>query len=232
MGIGDIQYTVLQVVNEVQRKIGLDPTAALTTNKLATQLVDFVNDVCNDLSDFGNWQEALVSANVTAVSGQANYSINTSANVKNIADIYFLPRSGAMTSVTIDQMRIMTRTTADGTPSQYTVFGVDNNGNPNIRVRPRPAANEDGKLFSILYYQRPPKYTTADANTRIPFPGELVILGVLAKQILNESGGSPTDRYSKTYQDYLDSRKSSLNRFKGDTGWNISFVPSMPGRRR
>jgi hypothetical protein len=232
MGIGDIRFTVLQVVNEVQRKLGLDPTSTLSANKLAKQMVDFVNDVCDDLSDFGNWQEVLTSTNVTAVSGQRDYSIATSANIKNIGDIFFSTRTGPLRNITIQDMRIFTRTTITGTPTQFTVFGTDANGNPLLRVRPTPAANEDGELFSIIYYVRPPSYTTADNNTLIPFPGQLVTQGVLAKAILNESEGAPNDRYTATYQEYLAARKEALNRFNGDTGWDVSFTPSLAGRRR
>lgn len=232
MGIGDVRYTVLQVVNEVQRKLGLTATAALGTNKLSIELVDFVNDVCNDLSDFGNWQETLVTANITAVSGQVDYSINTSANVKNIGDIYFSLRRGSLRNITIEDMRIMTRVTITGTPAQYTVFGTDTNGNPNIRVRPTPASSEDGELFSVLYYVRPPIYTTADGSTVIPFPARIVVMGVLARQTLYESGGSPSDKYTQLQQDYISARKEAFNRFNGDTGWNVAFTPSNMQRGR
>lgn len=232
MGLGDIRYTVLQVVNEVQRKLGLDPTSTLSQNKLSTQLVDFVNDVCSDLSDFGNWQECLVSANVTAVSGQSDYGISTSANIKNIGDIFFSNRTGPLRNVTIRDMRIMTRVTSVGQPTQFTVFGTDPNGNPVIRVRPTPAANEDGQFFSVIYYIRAPLYTTSDDSSVIPFPGDLVVDGVLSQALLNESGGSPTDHYTKVYQSYLEGRKDALNRFNGDTGWNVDFTPSLQGRWR
>lgn len=232
MGIGDIRYTVLQVVNEVQRKLGLTATATLSTNKLAIQMVDFVNDVCDDLSDFGNWQEVLTSTNVTAVSGQRDYSVNTSANIKNIGDIFFSTRMGPVRNVTVGDMRIITRATTVGVPTQFCVFGTDNNGNPNLRFNPIPSQNEDGELFSVLYYIRPQKYTTPDVATVIPFPGKVMVLGVLAKAILNESEGAPNDRYTKTYQEYLLARKEALNRFNGDTGFNVSFTPSLIGRRR
>lgn len=231
MGIGDVRYTVLQIVNEVQRKLGLS-TSALTANSLSIDMVDFINDVCNDLSDFGDWQETLVTANVTAVSGKVDYSINTSANIKNIGDIYFSQRRGPLRSITIDDMRIMTRVTITGTPSQFTIFGTDVNGNPNIRVRPKPAQAEDGGVFSVLYFVRPPLYTTADTNTVVPFPARVVVLGVLAKALLNESNESPTDHYSKIQADYLSARKEALNRYNGDTGWDIQFAPSRTGRRR
>lgn len=232
MGIGDIRYTVLEVVNEVFVKLGLSEVTSLAANSLSRQMVMYVNDVCNDLSDFGNWQETFVSANITAVSGQRDYSINTSANVKNIADIFFTQRIGPMRNVTVEQMRIMTRVTSNGQPTQYTIFGTDNNGNPNIRVRPTPASAENGGLFSITYFIRAPKYTTADNSAVIPFPGDIVVNGVLALQILNESGGAPTERYNITQNQYVQGRKEALNRFRGDTGYDISFTPSLIGRRR
>ena len=232
MGVGDVRYTVLQTVNEVFRKLGLAAVTSLSANKLSIQTVDFINDICNELADAGDWQDMLVSANITAVSGQANYSINTSANVHNIADLYFSQRKGPLRNVTIDDMRVLTRVTITGTPTQYTIFGTDANANPNIRVRPTPAAADAGGLFSVLYYIRAPLYTTSDANTVIPYPSRVVVLGVLAKVILNESGGAPDNKYQTTYQAYLDSRKEAMHRFAGDTGWDISFVPSLISRRR
>lgn len=232
MGIGDIRYTVLQVVNEVQRKMGLNETNTSIANKLATQYVDFINDVCNDLSDFGNWQETVVSANVSAVAGQIDYSITTSANIKNIADIYFTQRTGPLRNITIEEMRLLTRTSATGMPTQFTVFGTDANGNPNIRVRPVPTSAEATGKFSILYYIRAPQYVAGTSDGLvIPYPGDIVVQGVLARAILNESEGAPTERYQIVQQDYISSRKEALNRFNGDTGWNVSFAPSRPRRR-
>lgn len=232
MGLGDVRFTCLQICNEVQRKLGLGTTAALGGNKLSIQIVDFINDTCDEISDFGDWQEALVTANVTAVSGQVDYSVNTSANLKNIGDIFFSQRRGPLSSVTVDEMRILTRTTITGTPSQFCVFGTDSNGNPMIRVRPTPAQTEDGELFSVLYYVRAPLYTTSDNNTVVPFPARVVVKGVLAKCILNESDGSPTPKYQSLQAEYLSSRKEALNRFNGDTGFTTSFVPSSFNRGR
>lgn len=232
MSIADNRFTVLQIVQEVQRRLGLDQTASLSTNKLSKQLVDFVNNICNELLDFGDWQELLVSSNVTAVSGQQDYGITTSAAIKNIGDIYFSSKTGPIRHITVRDMRILTRVTSVGQPTQYTVFGTDVNGNPNLRFRPKPGPAEDGKLFSIVYYVRPPNYTLADGAALVPFPGSMVTNGVLALAVLNESGGSPTDHYQALQQDYIDSRKEALNRFNGDSGWNVDFTPSMQSRWR
>lgn len=226
MQAGNTQYTVLQAVNEVQRKLDLQVTSSLLSNKLATLMVDWINDICDDLADFGQWQETVVTANVTAVSGQTDYSIATSAAIENIKDMYFSGRRGPLRYETIDTMRVLTRVTITGTPTQYTIIGVVSGGNPNIRVRPTPDSSASGGLFSILYYTRPPRYQASiDANTLIPYPARVVVQGLLAKVTLGESGGTPTDKYTNLWNGYLQMRKTALNRYKGDTGWNISFTP-------
>lgn len=229
MAITDIRFTVLQIVNEVQRKLGLS-TSSLTSNKVATELVDHINDVVDDLSDFGNWMETLATAKVTARTSVNTYQLPSTAVVKNIGDVYLSTRRGPLRSVDLDAMRIMTRVTALGQPSQYCIFGTDTNGNPNIRVRPTPDTSQNGSLFSILYYWKPPHYTTADASTVVPFPSRVVVLGVLARYTLRESGGAPTQQYSSFFQEYSTARKEALNRFRGDTGWDVSYKPSRGNR--
>jgi hypothetical protein len=232
MGLGDIRFTGLEVVQEVFRKLGLDQPATLTASKLSIQMVDFINDVCDELSDYGNWQETIVSSNISAAAGVRDYSIVTSANVKNIGDIYFTGRVGPMRNITIEDMRLLTRVSATGTPTQFTLFGTNSAGNPIIRVRPTPTTAAASSQFSVLWYARPPAYSTADGAVTIPFPGQVVVNGTLARAILNESGGAPTDRYTLTQQEYERGKKEALNRFKGDTGWDVSFTPSQIGRRR
>lgn len=231
MSIGNIRYTVLQTVNEVQRKLGLSETA-LSDNKISKELVDHVNDVVADLSDFGNWMEALTTAKVTAFTSVRDYTIQTSAVIKNIGDVYLDTRRGPLTSVNIETMRILTRTTAVGTPSQYCIFGTDVNGNPVVRVRPTPDSSQNGALFSILYYTKPPIYTTSDSSVVIPFPARVVVLGVLAAFTLRESGGAPDDKFTSFNNQYQEARRNALNRFNSDTGWDVSFQPGLSYRRR
>lgn len=231
MSIGDIRFTVLQTVNEVQRKLGLAETA-LTANRISKELVDHINDVVADLSDFGNWMEALTTAKVTAQSSVRDYTIPTSAVVKNIGDVYLSTKQGPLNSLDIQTMRILTRVTARGEPSQFCIFGTDSNGNPVIRVRPTPDTSQIGAMFSILYYVKPSIYTTADASVVIPFPARVVVLGTLAAFTLRESGGAPDDKFTMFNNQYQETRRTALNRFNSNTGWDVSFQPGLSYRRR
>lgn len=230
MALNELTYTVLQTVNEAQRKLGLTQTS-LTANKLAVQLVDHINDVVSEMSDYGNWQEQLTTANVTVQSSVVNYSVQTSAVIKNIGDIFLSNRVGPMLAVPVDQYRIMTRTTCYGQPTQFSIFGIAADGNPNIRVRPIPTSANLPAVLSVLYYVKPPMYTTSDGAVVIPFPAKVVVAGVMASYLLNESEGAPTDMYKTYYNQYLESRREALNRYNFDTGFNISFTPGYAGRR-
>jgi len=235
MGIGDIRFTVLQTVQEIFRKLGMDAPGTLAANKISIEMVDYINDTCNDLSDFGNWQETVVSANIPVSSGVIDYSVSTSANIKNFGDIYLVvsgTRTGPMRYVRNDEMRLLQRSSASGEPRDFTLHGTDANGNPNIRVRPIPASAYNNAQFSTHYYTRPPRYTTSDASLVIPFPSRVIVQGCYARYLLNESGGSPTDKYTAAQSDYLSMRKEALNRFMGDTGYEIRFTPSSRYRRR
>lgn len=232
MSIGDIRFTLLQTVNEVQRKLGLDVTTTLTANKISKELVDHVNDIVDDMSDFGNWMEQLATCMVTALTSVRDYTISVSGVVKSIGDVYLSTRRGPLRSVDIEEMRIMTRTTALGQPSQFCIFGTDANGNPLLRVRPTPDATQNGSMFSILYYLKPSLYTTSDSSTVIPFSSRAVVLGTLASYTLRESGGAETPLYQMYYNQYLQAKKNSYARFNGDTGWSVSYTPGNMNRWR
>jgi hypothetical protein len=232
MSLTELRYTLLQTVNEVLRKTGLNEVSTVAANKLTKQLVDHINDTVSDLSDYGNWQEMLTSANVTVQSSVNNYFVNTSAVIKNIGDVFITNRIGPLLAVPVDQMRIMTRATSYGIPTQYSVFGVDANGNPNLRVRPTPVSANLPATFSINYYVKPPMYTTTDDAVVIPFPARVVVNGTLARYILNESEGAPTDMYKMYFEQYIEGRRESLNRYNFDTGHTISFNPGQAGRAR
>lgn len=230
MAITDLRMSLLNIVNEVQRKLGLNTTAALNSTKVSTELVDHVNDVVDDISDFGNWMEQLATAKVTALTSVATYSIGVSGVVKSIGDIYLSTRRGPLSSVDIDTMRILTRTTTMGQPSQFCIMGTDSNGNPSIRVRPTPDSSNNGSLFSILYYLKPSIYTVSDGSTIVPFPSRVVILGTLAAYTLRESGGAETPLYQMYFQQYMQAKKNAYARMNSGTGWDVNFTPGNTNR--
>jgi len=231
MPLSGIRYTVLEAVNQVQQQLGLDQTS-LTANKVSRELVEHINTTVNDISDFGNWMEQMVSANIPVSASVRDYFFASSAVIKNVGDIFVTNRVGPLNPINVQDMRVRIRTTARGTPTQFTLYGTDSNANPILRVDPIPDTSMTGAMLSVLYWEKPPLYTTSDSSTVIPFPGDLVVLGAVASYLLRESGGSPTPQYQVYYQKFIEGRREALNRFNSDTGWDVKFRPSYYGRRR
>lgn len=232
MAITDIRMTVIQIINEVQRKLGLSEQSSLSANPQTRTLLDYLNDVVDVVSDYDNWQEAVTTANVTCVSGQVDYSISTNAVVKNITNIVFGSSSAYMYLTDIDQLRRLLRSNAQGEPRQYAIYGTDSNGNPQFRVYPKPAATQDSKVFSILYYTKPPLYTTSDTATVVPFPSRVVVQGLLARAILDEEGGAQTEHYIREQEKFEKMLREAYNRFNADSSNTASMIPSTRYRRR
>ncbi len=224
MALTDLQATVIEIINEVQRKLGLDSTSSITANSQSRVLLDHLNDVVAELADLGDWQELLVSANTTLVSGQQNYSINTSEPVKRLVDIYYGDERMPVNYISREDMRQRERANIFGRPIQFAIYGVDSAANPNIRLYPKP--NSATSYISTLFYSKPRLYTTSDANTTVPFPAKVVVQGLLAKAILDEEGGTPTDHYTKEYISYQQMAKDAISRYNMDTGNDVRMTPA------
>jgi hypothetical protein len=237
MAVTDQRMTVLEIINEVRLKSKLNSVSTITQDSDSVIKLAYLNDTVSEISDYGNWQESLRQITVTAQSSVADYSISSAAFtqlgirvIQNIHEVVFETYSSEMSKIELDQLRRLQRLSNYGNPTQWAVKGVDTDGNPIISVAPIPATNQDGKIFTINLYEKPAFYTTADATTVVPFPGDLITQGVLAKSILDESDGDPTPRYQMTQKVYEDALNQAYNRYNGDTGSTVYFRPGR-GRR-
>lgn len=232
MALSDQRMTALEILNEVRRKRKLNPVTSLSADSDSLNCLAYLNDVVSEISDYDNWQEQLREITVTAQSSVYDYSIPVSAItvVQNIHEIVFDNQPSEMRMTTLDTMRRLIRTRSYGRPSQWAVNGVDGNGNPVFRVSPIPVSAQDGLLFNVLAYEKPVFITTAQTSAVPPFPGKLVVQGLLAKIVLDESDGEPTNRYQQVKKVYDDMLYESYNRYNGDSGSTVFFRPAR-GRR-
>lgn len=232
MSLSDQRLTALEIINEVRRKRKMNPITTLDQDSDSLNCLAYLNDVVSEINDYDNWQENLREITVTAQSSVYDYSIPVSSVtvVQNIHEVVFDGQAGEMRMTTLDNMRRLIRTNSYGRPSQWAVNGVDSNGNPKFRVSPIPASAQNGLLFDVAVYEKPAFITTAQTSAIPPFPGKLVVQGLLAKITLDESDGEPTNRYQQVNKVYEDMLYESYNRYNGDSGSSVFFRPSR-GRR-
>lgn len=233
MSTADIRREAIHIVNEVLRKLGLNTVANLDSTKQSQLLTDFLNDVVDEISDFGDWQEMLRTQKVTAQSSVVRYEIATSGNLKNIVEIAWGDQPASMELRTIEDIRLLTRVGSYGTPRQWAVVGVSG-VNPLVDVFPAPttasmsAQTSAGGVFDVLYYKKPSFIAAVTANnSAIPaFPARMLVMGVYAKALLQENGGEPSNEFQVVFTEYMRMRQEALNRFNADSGTDVYITPT------
>lgn len=219
--------TVLQIVNEVQRKLGVNVTPALTTTKFSNVLLQFLNEVTAELNDFGPFQEVYREVLVTAKTSVGVYTIVPASGnfVGRVYEIAFEGDTAPLQVRTIEDIRRLRRLGSTGRPRQYSLIGTDVSGHPQFRIYPVTSSFYNDRTFNCAVYVKPPDYTTADADKIVPYAANVVIKGVYAKGLLDEAGGEATRQFQVAYQEYMSAQQSALNRLTGNTGVDTYLVP-------
>ncbi len=220
------RLTAITIVNEVQRKLGLNTTAAFTTTKHAQMLLQLLNEVIAEVGDFGDWQELYEEVVVTASTCGNQFSITASGKeVHNVLEISFNSQSSPLENRSIQDLRRLTRTSSFGNPRQFSIIGVNASGNPNFRVYPAIGSAYNNKTFNIAIYAKEKRLETGDTATVPVFPGNLLIQGLYAKALLEENGGVATNEYQAAYAEYQRILNESIRRFTSDTDNVVRFTP-------
>ena len=231
MALTDVRKNVIQIVNEVQSRLGVNTTTTLTATKLTTVLLDLLNDVIDEISDFGDWQQMFREVAVTASSSVGSYKISVSADVKNVYEIVWGDDVSPLEVRTIEDIRRLQRLASFGTPRQFSIVGVSGTS-PKFRVYPIPnagaiaAETSAGGVFDVAYYKKPRLLTTTDVSAVPAFPSRVLTQGLYAKALLEENGGEPSPQYQTAYAEYIRMRAEALNRFTTDTGTDVYLTPT------
>lgn len=227
MATGDTYKTVIGIVNEVERKLGVGESTFLTDKKLTTVILDFLNDTISECNDYGNWPQLFREVDVTASSSVESYELAVSAGVQNIYEIHFNTQVSPLEVRSVEDMRRLQKTRGFGEPRQFSI--VDTSGaNPKFRPYPIPGSSQNNQVFDVAYYKRQRLYAavSADATATVLLPSRMLVQGTYAKALLEESGQEPTNQYQVAYQEYLRMRTEALNRLTSDTGTDVYFQPT------
>lgn len=222
----DTRRTILQIVNDVQRRLGVNPTTNLTATKHAAVLLDLLNQLVDEISDQREWMEWYAETTVLASSSVGEYDLGVSYPVHHVYEIAFQGSISPLDVVNIEEIRRLQRLNRYGQPRQFGVVGVGNTGNPTFRVWPIPGSAQNNLGFHVALYRKPAIYTTSDLSEEPQFPAQLLTQGLYAKALLEENGGEPTRQYEVAYAEYQRMLLEAANRYNSDTGdGSIQFIP-------
>lgn len=222
MATSDVRKSILEIINVVQIRLGLNATAAVDSTKQSTMLLELLNDVIEETSNFGDWPQMFREVLVTAQSSVGSYEVAASANVKNVVEIAWGTDPGPLEVRTIEDLRRLQRISSYGTPRQFAIVGVSG-VNPLFRTYPVPTT---AKTFDVWFYKKPRTYTTSDGAVVPSFPAKVLEKGLYAKALLEEAGGEPTKQSDMAYQEFFSVVKEEHNRFTSDTGTDLYLSPT------
>jgi hypothetical protein len=230
MAVARQRFNVLQIVNEVERKLGIRPSTTLTQRRYTEVLVDLLNDVIDEVSDYGDWQEMYREVEVTGIASANLYKVTTSAELKNIYEIHWDDDVAPLEHRTREVMRRLRRTGSVGTPRQWTIMHVSGT-NPVVEVYPAPSSIEatGNAAFNVAYFKKPGLIfaTASSSPTDIPaLPSRVLVQGLYAKALLEEEAGQSGQKYQTAYAEYIRMRREALNRLTVDSGTDVYLVPA------
>ena len=221
-----VRMTNLQVVNHVQRRLGVNPTNALVTTRHSIMLTQLLNEVIAEVNDYGRWQEMYEEVIVTAQTSVRTYSIaSATREVESIIEVSFDDDPAQLENRPIEDIRRLRRVGSTGTPRQYAIIGVDVSGNPQMEVFPFPGTSQNGKTFNVAIQAKEPLYTTADVSAIPTYPGNMLVQGLYAKALLEENGGETSRQFEAAYREFQNMVRQAQRRFTSDTEDNLQFVP-------
>lgn len=224
--LNDTRDTVINIINEVRRKLGLPAAASIVSDDHSRVLLDYLNDVITYISDWGDWVETIREVEVTASVSVRDYVVETSAVVKNIKEICFGSEKNPMRLVNFEDMRRHVRASSTGSPLYWTIIGINPTwGNPVFRVSPQVDSNANNKTFKIVFHERPRRLTTSDGSYLIPFDARIVTQMLLALALLDESRGTQNMDFRTEMARFDDMIRECYNRYNGDSGEAVQFRP-------
>lgn len=222
MATSDVRKTILEIINVVQRKLGVNTTDTVSQTAHSTMLLDLLNDVIDECSDYGDWQQMFREVEVTAISSVGTYEVKASAQVKNVYEIVWDDDKSPLEVLDIQGIRHQQRRGSFGTPRHFAIVGMSA-ANPLFRVHPVPTTVA---TFDVAFFKKPRIYTTSDGGVSPSFPAKMLEQGLYAKALLEENGGDPVPQYEMAYNEYLRMRAEALNRYNADTGTDLYLVPT------
>lgn len=212
--------TVLQIVNDVQERMGYSPTATLSANRTSLKLLGFLNDVVQTVSDYGDWPQMYEEVLATAAVCSNTVEINASAPIKSIMEVHEGSAVSPLTNRDISQMRLLERTSAQGVPRQFA--WVNTSGiNPILRFSPWRTTTAK---FNVAAYTSPLIYASGDTTRTPPFSRRLLVNGVYSLAMLDENDGVATQHYQANAMLFTNMLREEYSRSAADTGTDVMLV--------
>lgn len=214
--------TVLDTVNVVLKRLGINAVSNLNETKLSEVAVELLNEVLDDLTSAAHWPQLYAETEVETQSSVGEYKINTP--MQCIFEIQASGQVSPLRKVSTSEILRLQRTSNYGVPRHYSIIKVSGIS-PYIRLAPVPRSNSH---LNVSYYKKAAsiRATAGDNSAVIVLPTRTVTLGLYAAMLLEENGNAMTNEIAAAYKLYESSKSENISAFINDTGEDLQLVPT------
>lgn len=207
--------TYLNLVNNVMRRLREEEVSSVQSTTYSKMIGDFVNDAKSMVEDSWDWSALRTTLTIETKKDVFNYVMTGAGNSSKILHAYNDTDDWDMeyrTPIWFDH-RYMLQEPVSGSPRYYTFNGVDNHGDTQLDLYPKP--DRDGTVMRFNIVNRGeikdgagsvlrPKLLENDADeVIIPYLPVLHLSVALASRERGETGGSSTPEYFSIADKYL-----------------------------
>jgi len=213
--------TYLEAINSVLRRLREDQANTALESDYSALIGDFVNDAKQIIENSWNWSALRDTILVNTVSGTSEYSLTGSGQEAVLKDV--------INDSANRMMRLETKSffnnvyynqdVTSGSPSTYTITGVDSNDDLKVKVYPQP----DG-IYNLRFdMAKPQGLLTADATKiKVPYNPVVQMAFAMALRERGETGGqSATEQFAIASTALSDAIAIDANRYPDETTFMV-----------
>jgi len=195
--------TYIELVNDVLIRLREGEVSSVSDNAYSKLIGKFVNDAKRTVEDSYNWNALTDTLTAVTADDVFNYVLTGSGtrfrmlNAINDTSNFIM---GYKTGLEMDELFLIPDTVLKGQPRFYNFNGVNNNGDTQIDIYPKP----DG-VYNLRFNMIIPQTALITDATELKVPSEPVVLLAYAKAIAErgEDGGLASNEAYALYKQSL-----------------------------
>tara|TARA_X000001316_G_scaffold11634_1_gene4465 strand:- start:55 stop:702 length:648 start_codon:yes stop_codon:yes gene_type:complete len=194
--------TYLNLMNNVLRRLREEEVTSVTESTYAKMVGDFINDAKVMVEESTDWSALRTTISINVSTGDNQYSLTGCGDNVKVMSALNDTENCYLAYQTKDWFneQLYINSIVDGSPRYYTFDGLDDNGDTQVLVSPRPNASQTLR-FDVI--KRQAELTANTDVLKVPSKPVIHMALALLSRERGETGGTSTAEYFTIADKYL-----------------------------
>ena len=194
--------TYLNLMNSVLRRLREEEVTSVTESTYAKMVGDFINDAKVMVEESTDWSALRTTISINVSTGDNQYSLTGCGDNVKVMSALNDTENCYLAYQTKDWFneQLYINSIVDGSPRYYTFDGLDDNGDTQVLVSPRPNASQTLR-FDVI--KRQAELTANTDVLKVPSKPVIHMALALLSRERGETGGTSTAEYFTIADKYL-----------------------------